>query len=59
MNFIKEVGLSMINNVTDGSDSGERYYRKNINLNVDPWLHNFIVYSSIINLSLAFLTFAF
>lgn len=35
------------------------YYRKNVNLEVEPWLHYFIVTSAIINLSLAAFTFAF
>lgn len=35
------------------------YYRKNVNLEVEPWLHYFIVTSAIINLSLAAFTFTF
>jgi hypothetical protein len=58
--IFKEGGLANIYTESNTTDLGEeRYYRKNVNLNVDPWLHNFIVYSSIINLTLAFLTFAF
>ncbi len=34
-------------------------YRKNVNLEVDPWLHYFIVCSASVNLTLAALAFAF
>jgi len=36
-----------------------RYYRKNVNLEVEPWLHYFIVTSAFINLGLAAFTFVF
>ena len=50
--------VSLLLNSTDGGDGG-RYYRKNVNLYVDPWLHNFIVISSFVNLGLAIFTFIF
>ncbi len=34
-------------------------YRKNVNLHIEPWLHNFIVTSAIINLALALFTIVF
>ena len=36
-----------------------RPHRINVNLKIEPWLNDFIVISSIVNLTLAALTFAF
>ena len=35
------------------------HYKHNINLEIDPWLHYFIIGASIINLILAAFTLAF
>lgn len=46
-------------NATTEANTTIHTYRHNINLQIDPWLHYFIVTSASIGLTLALLTFIF